>query len=110
MSNITPTDIRFAEIIAGLFFDILRQSGVSMPSTAAYERIRGLCEQLGASIESTAEKKSIEVAQKLQKAVVPAFEKVDKDIAALEARLNKLEENLEWLPEEENESTTGRTD
>jgi len=89
MSDLTEKDAQLGERMAGLLYDAFRSMGVSMASTDAMEKLRTIGENMAAVINSAAERKSIQVAEKLQTAVVDAFSKI-------EDRLNKtLEESAE---------------
>ncbi len=91
MSDITKTDNRFAEDIAGAFHQILKAAGVSMTPIDAHDRIRQIATTLALAIEHKGEVKAIEVIQILQAAVKVAFESMEEDMEKLRKRLEALE-------------------
>jgi len=87
--SLTPKDPQFGEHLAGFLHEMFRSAGLSMNSTAAVERVRKVGEKMAATIEWAAERKAIQVVQKLQAAVSAGF-------TGLETKLNKaLAENEE---------------
>jgi hypothetical protein len=91
MSNITPKDARFIEILSGLFMDLLRHGGITMTDSKKIEAVRTASDALGAAIESAAERKAVEIGQRIQEAIVAAFTAFEKDVEELTARIDTLE-------------------
>lgn len=95
---ITERDERFASMIAGFFHDMLRAAGISMTTPQKFhERTREIGRRFAYAIEFRAEKKSVEVARVLQKAVSKAFDGVENEQKALRERVDALEAKLENL-------------
>lgn len=88
---VTPNNERFADIMSGLLFDVLRAAGINWQPTKSNERIRETGRRMARSIEFHAERKSVEVAQKLQGEVVKAFKSIEEDMSKLENRIKELE-------------------
>ena len=84
--SLTKTDPQFGEHLAGYLHQMFRTAGLSMNATAAVEKVRKVGEQMAATIEWAAERKAIQVAQKLQAAVSTGFtgleRKLDEALAA----------------------------
>lgn len=113
MSKVTPHDKRFAEMVGGFFYQLLKAGGVSMMPTSAHERLRDVGEQFARSVESAAERTSILVIRKLQTAVKSAFEAMEQALSTnisqtsqnsarlivLDARITELETALRSLNE-----------
>jgi hypothetical protein len=85
MANLTENDPLFKQHMGAFFYDMLRASGITMQATNALERIRGIGERMAAVIEHAAERKSVLVVQRLQIAVVDAFNQVEKKIDNINA-------------------------
>jgi hypothetical protein len=80
--TVTKTDPKFREHMGGFFHDLLRAGGVSMPATNSLDRIRTIGEKMADTIEHAAERKSIQVVERLQIAVVDAFNQVEAKLQA----------------------------
>lgn len=96
-SAITEYDSKFKDTISGCFHAMLRAAGISMTITAQQERIREVAGEIAESIEFQAERKSVEVARKLQTAVKAAFQSMEEDMAAMRAENDKLRARLETV-------------
>lgn len=94
MSNLTPDDNRFAELVGGFFHQLLRAGGVSMMPTTAHERLREVGEQFARCVEAAAERKSVLVIRKLQAAVKNAFVAME---ASLDSVVSRSEANRRAL-------------
>lgn len=112
--TVTPFNERFADIMSGLLFDVLKAAGVTMQPAKAFERIRDTGRRMALTIEFHAERKAIDVAKKLQGEVVKAFKAMEEDMAKQEKitrawvkRVRALERQIEEL---KNASTTSGSD
>ena len=92
VSEVTPRNERFAEILGGLLYELMRAAGVNMQPVKAHERIREVGRKTAVTIEFHAERKAVEVARKLQTAVKDAFEAMEKENKELRERIEKLEQ------------------
>ena len=77
--------LRFAEHLGGFFHDFLRAAGITMTPGNAMERVRSIGEKMGNTISDHAEKKSVQIIENLQNAVIEGFVK-------LEASFNKVKD------------------
>lgn len=77
--------LRFAENMGGFFHDFLRAAGINMVPGNAMERVRSIGERMGSAISDQAEKKSVQIIENLQNAVIEGFVK-------LEASFNKVKD------------------
>jgi hypothetical protein len=91
MQQITEKAPQFEEQMAGFFYDAFRSVGVSMVATVAMERLRQVGAKMAATIEWAAERKAIQVIQKLQKPVAEGFDQVEKKLNDLNERLTAIE-------------------
>lgn len=105
--TVTGTNERFAEILGGLFYELLRAGGVNMQPVKAHERIREVGRKTGATIEFHAERKAIEVARKLQEAVKNAFIEMEKENAKLKFRIEHLEKTVRELVNQQRKGWSG---
>lgn len=112
---VTPHNERFAEVLSGLLFDLLKAAGVNWQPIKAMERIRDTGRRMARVIEFHAERKAVEVARKLQTATRDAFQAMEKDNAELKKRVKELEDTVvRWGPavdalEKKNEDPTRRS-
>ncbi len=106
MSNITEQDERFKENMGGFFHDLLRASGITMLPTTATSRIRSIGEQMASAIEHAAERKSIQVIQKLQKAISIAFVKMEAELNIVKELVSKHNAIMENLLEDQKRNIT----
>jgi hypothetical protein len=81
---------RLGELLSGSFNDILRTAGIQI-GMDKLNALREQCERLGVHLEKVIHNKSIEVAKKLQQATSGGFEAFEKDLSALEKRIEVLE-------------------
>jgi TolA-binding protein len=94
-TQVTPFNERFADIMSGLLFDVLKAAGVNWQPSKAYERIRETGRRMALTIEFHAERKAIDVAKKLQSEVVKAFKSMEEEIDKLNKRIEELEKNAD---------------
>ena len=93
---VTPTNERFAEILGGLFHELMKAGGVMVP-LKGFERIREVGRKCGATIEFHAERKAVEVARKLQAAIKDAFRAMERDVTNTREVVEKLERRVTEL-------------
>ena len=97
-TQVTPFSERFADIMSGLLFDVLKAAGVNWQAIKSQERIRDTGRRMALSIEFHAERKAIEVAKKLQTETVRAFKAMEKDVDDLKVKIEKLERQRDQRP------------
>jgi hypothetical protein len=94
-SPITEYDSKFKDTIGGCFHAMLRAAGITMTPAAGMERLRDVAGEMAEAIEWQAERKSVEVARKLQTAVRNAFQSMEEDLVAVRKENDGLRERLE---------------
>lgn len=97
IQTVTPHNERFADILSGLLFDVLKAAGINWQPTKSHERIRETGRKMALSIEYHSERKAIEVAKKLQTEVVNAFKAIETELGEVKERLDKLEKRIKKL-------------
>lgn len=95
--TVTPFNERFADIMSGLLFDVLKAAGVTMQPAKAFERIRDTGRRMALTIEFHAERKAIDVAKKLQNATSEAFRAMEADMKTQEEVTRKWVERVRTL-------------
>ena len=71
--------LRFAETMSGLFYDILRAGGIVLTPGNAMERVRSIGERMGKSLSEHSEKKATALIEKLQDNVEEGFVKLEEE-------------------------------
>lgn len=99
MSKITKEDVKFKEYMGGFFYDLLRASGITMLPGNSHERLRAVGERMASAIETSSERKSIQVIKKLQFSVVQAFEKIEDELDEIKEIQKENQELIEELEE-----------
>jgi len=116
MASLTKTDPQFGEHLSGFLHELFRSAGLSMNATSAVERVRKVGDKMAKTIEWAAERKAIQVVQKLQAAVSAGFtgleRKLDEALAEneeLKARIEAIEAIplLNRIPRTEEEAGEG---
>ena len=116
MASLTKTDPQLGEHLSGYLHPMFRTAGLSMNATSAVEKVRKVGDQMAAEIEWAAERKAIQVVQKLQAAVSAGFtgleRKLDEALAEneeLKARIEAIEAIplLNRIPRTEEEAGEG---